>query len=337
MIKVYNSSETQFKNNGLVVLLPSKCEVHNEDNGDFYLELTADTKFVDCLKENNIIVCNTPQGEQPFRIRQSKISNKKIEVTAYHVYYDSENYLILDSYAQNLTAGQALNHFKTATVPQNAFIFDSDINTRNNFRCVRKSLREAIDTVVERWGGHLKRDKWSVALLNEIGVDNGITIEYRKNLKEMTATYSWNDVVTQLLPVGNDGIMLPEQYIYKDSYDIPYCKTVDFDQEGINREDYDSDAAYTQAIQAELRKQAQEYINIHYLPQITYELKATPEKVTDIGDYILVKDKEIGINLITQVVAYEYDAISERYTSLEFGNYKTTMKKAIVNLIKSTK
>jgi hypothetical protein len=47
--------------------------------------------------------------------------------------------------------------------------------------------------------------------------------------------------------------------------------------------------------------------------------------------------KEIGVDLITQVTAYEYDAIAERFVSLEFGNYKKTVKTAIEYIINKSK
>lgn len=338
MIKVYDSDERQFNNNGNVVLLPTKARVHNEDNGDFYLDLDCSLKYADYVKENNIIVVPTPQGEQPFRIRSYTVNNKRISVKAWHTYYDSNNYLIVDSYVQGLNANDALNHLNNATTPVSAFRVYSDIVSVNNFRCVRKSLNEAIEVVIERWGGHLIRDKWQIKLLNKIGRDNGITVEYRKNIKDISVEYDWSDVVTKLLPVGDNETMLDDPFLTSATqYAIPYCKTVEFSQEGIEQEDYDTEAAYIAAVKVLLRKQATEYLKANCVPKVSYTLKANPELVTDIGDYILVKDKEIGIDLITQVTAYEYDTITERYTSLEFGNYKKTIRGAIEQLINLSK
>lgn len=338
MIRVFKSEDRTFTNNGDVVLTPTKARVKNEDNGEFILSLTCGIKYADYVKNNNIIVAPTPQGDQAFRIRDYKINNQRIEVTAKHVYYDAENYLIVDSYVQSLSGNAAINHLNDATTPTSDFTVNSNSTAVASYRCVRTSLKEAINLFIERWGGHLVRNNWDIKVKNSIGVDNGVTVEYRKNIKEISVEYDWSDVVTKILPIGNDGIMLASPFITSTTqYAIPYCKCVEFSQEGIDRDDYSSEAAYITAIRVELNKQALAYLAEHCKPSVNYTMKANPEKVTDIGDYILVKDKEIGVDLITQVTAYEYDAIAERFVSLEFGNYKKTVKTAIEYLINNSK
>lgn len=338
MIRAFKVNDKVFNNNGDVVITPFKARVINEDNGNFMLDMACSTKYADFIKENNIIVAPTPQGDQAFRIRDYKINNQRIEVTAKHVYYDAENYLIIDSYVQSLSGNAAINHLNDATTPTSDFTVNSNSTAVASYRCVRTSLKEAIDLFIERWGGHLVRNNWDIKVKNSIGVDNGVTVEYRKNIKEIEVEYDWSEVVTKILPVGNDEIMLPEQFITASTqYAIPYCKSVEFSQEGIERDDFPSEDDYIAAVRTELRRQATEYLKTHCKPSVNYTMKAEPEKVTDIGDYILVKDKEIGIDLITQVTAYEYDAYAEKFVSLEFGNYKKTVKSAIEYLIKKSR
>src|SRR5574344_1945249 len=205
MIKVFNAVDTDYSTNGDAVILPTKARVKNADNGDYYLELTCSIDYKDYLAANNILVSPTPQGEQAFRIRDITKNKNKLELKAWHIFYDSQNYLIADSYAVDMTCNDALDHFNQATDNTSPFTMLSDITTLNTYRCVRTSLAECINTVIERWGGHLKRDNWNISVLSNIGVDNGITIEYKKNLKDLTATYDWSNVVTKLMPVGKDG------------------------------------------------------------------------------------------------------------------------------------
>lgn len=321
MIRAFSISDKTYQTNGDAVIGATKARVKNEDNGDFTLDLTCSSDYSDFIQANNIIVVPTPQGDQAFRVRQVEKRSNRIEAKCYHVFYDAENFLIADSYAVNMTAEQALRHFNDATDTLSPFTMDSNITTLNNLRIVRGSLAEAVVSVIERWGGHLVRDNYNIAVKGAIGVDNGITIEYKKNLKELTASYDWSDVVTKLLPVGKDGILLDDLYVYSATqYEIPFTKTVSFEQD-IEREDYPSDEAYLAALKADLRQQAQNYVNIACVPTINYTLKGNPEKVTDIGDTIEVKDARIGVNVLTKVIAYEYDAITKKYVNLEFGNF----------------
>lgn len=336
MIKIFDSIDKVYTSNGDVVISATKARVFNSDNGDFYLELTCPTEYSDYIQPNNIIVAPTPQGTQAFRIRTVEKSKKRLEVKAWHVFYDGDNYLIADSYAVNMTCGQALEHFNGATDNPSPFTTFSDVNAVKSFRCVRKSLTECIATVLERWGGHLVRDNWHFEILQTAGTDNGITIEYKKNLEELTASYEWDGVVTKLMPVGKDGILLNEKYVYSTvQYDIPFTKAISFEQD-INAEDYASDAAYKSALRADLKKQATAYVNQYCYPNVNYTLKGIPEKVTDIGDKIRVKDKRIGVDILTEVISYEYDAIQGRYISLEFGNFQNTLSNLIVNINQQT-
>lgn len=342
MIKVFNATDTAYSSNGDAVILATKARVHNSDNGDYYLELTCGTEYSDYIQANNIIAVPTPQGQQAFRIRTVTKSKKRLEAKAYHLFYDSQNYLIADSYAVDMTCNEALDHFNAATDTASPFTMLSDIASTNTYRCVRTSLAECIKTVLERWGGHLVRDNWNIKILSNIGIDNGVTIQYKKNLQELTAEYDWSNVVTKLMPVGKDGLLLEELYIYSDiQYDIPFTKCVSFEQPTIVEDDY-KDAqgnvnveAYNSALIEDLTKQATEYVANNSVPIVNYTLKGNPEKVTDIGDIIEVKDERIGVDVLTSVISYEYDAIQEKYVELEFGNFTNNLGNLIANISSS--
>lgn len=348
MIKLFGTTDRSFSSNGDLVIDAKKAVVHKEDNGPFYLELETDDKYANDLIEGSIIVANTPQGEQAFRVTNPNIRKHVIKMKAYHVFYDSKNYLIKDSYVVNKSCNDALDHLNIATDTESPFTTISDVTTINSFRCVRKSLYEAIQTVLERWGGHLVRDNFRIEIRNYIGTDNGVTIRYAKNLKEIVKEENWDKVVTKLLPTGRDGIMLNaldqsvDPYIYSTTtYDLPYTKTVNFSQDSIEEENYQDasgnldEDAYKAALIADLRQQAQNYIEVNCLPKINYTLKANPEKVTDIGDTIEVIDEELGINLLTNVIGFEYDCLLKRYTEIEFGNFQKKLSNLISDITES--
>ena len=332
MIKLFGTTDTDFSSNGDAVIQPFKAKVHKADNGDYYLDLETSLDYVDYLIEGNIVVADMPQGEQAFRITNPKKTRKKVTVKAWHVFYDSENYLIADSYVVDKNCNDALDHLNSATEPQSPFTTLSDISTINSFRCVRKSLYEAIQTAIERWGGHLVRDNFNIKIMNSIGVDNGVTVRYAKNLKELTCEENWDNVVTKLLPVGKDGILLNDldasQSIYMTSdkqWEIPYTKTVSFEQNDIEQDNYQDETAYKKALIEDLKEQARRYLEENCVPHVNYTMKANLEKVTDIGDTVQVIDERLKLNLTTNVIAFEYDCILGKYTEIEFGNFKKTL------------
>ena len=342
MIKLFGQTDTTFSTNGDKVILPLQAIVHKEDNGDYYLDLTTSLEYVDDLTEGRIIIAPTPQGEQAFRVGNVQKTKRKITTRCWHVFYDSQNYLIEDSYVVDKNCNDALDHLNSATTPQSEFTTLSDVQTYASFRCVRKSLYEAIQTVVERWGGHLVRNNFNIQIRQNIGQDNQVVVRYAKNLKEITCDENWDNVVTQLMPVGYDGIMLDQTYVNApNTYAIPYTKCVHFDQD-IDQDDYkDEDGnvdqeAYEAALKADLLEQAQNYIAINCVPQVNYSLSANLEKITDIGDTILVVDERLGIEVSTNVISFDYDCILNKYINLEFGNFKKSLSNLVSNITTQT-
>ncbi len=337
MIKVFGSTDAVYTSNGDVVLHPLKARIIKQDNGAFYLDLETDLQYVDYLVAGNIIVANTPQGDQAFRIGDYQKTRTKVKMKAQHVFFDSRNYLIQDSYVVDKNCNDALDHLNQATEPASPFTTLSDVGTVNSYRCVRKSLYEAIQTVIERWGGHIVRDNWNIRLMTSIGADNGVTVRYAKNLKEITVDENWDAVVTKLMPVGRDGLLLPEIYLTSTTqYDIPFTRTVSFNQTGINEQDYEDITDYQSALIDDLRQQAQEYLDAHCIPKVNYTLKANLERITDIGDTVQVIDERLGINLMTNVIAYDYDCILEKYVEVQFGNFQNTLSGLLGNIRTST-
>lgn len=334
MIRLFGKTDTDFTSNGDVVLMPYKAKVHKEDNEDYYLDLETGIEYVDYLTEDRIVVVDLPQGEQAFRISNVSKTKHKLTTRAWHVFYDSENYLIADSYVVDKNCADALSHLNGATEPQSEFVTASDVSHVDSYRCVRTSLHDAVYEVLDRWGGHLVRDNFSIQIKSQIGVDNGVTVQYRKNLKDISSQENWDDVVTKILPVGKDGLLLnainPSASIYITSptqYPVPYTKSISFDQNEIKQEDYSSESAYKNALVNDLQTKATRYLAEHCVPEVNYTLKANLDRITDIGDIVRVIDSRLGIDLLTNVISFDYDCIAKRYTSVEFGNFKKSLSK----------
>lgn len=339
MLKLFGITDKLYGTNGDKIIIPTYQHITKEDNGNYYLEIETSLDYIDDLTSNRILVSNTPSGEQAFRITDIEKRKTKLKIKAWHISYDSQNYIIQDSYVVGKDGNGAINHLNDATDITSPFSVSSDITATYSYRCVRKSLYEAWIDMLDRWGGHIVRNNYNVAINSEIGQDNGVVVRYAKNLKDITASYDWTMVATKLLPVGKDGILLPEIYVYGlDQYDIPYTKVVHFEQDDIVQEDFvDEDGeedpvAYEIALIDNLREQAEEYLQDNYLPKVNYTLNANLEKITDVGDTIEVIDERLGINIMTSLISFDYDCILEKYVELQFGNFQNTLSNLITTI-----
>lgn len=337
MLKLFGTTDKLYSTNGDKIIIPTYQHVIKEDNKDFYLDIEAPLSYIDDLTPNRILVSNTPQGTQAFRITDIEKRKSKIKLKAWHVSYDSKNYVIQDSYVVDKDGNSAINHLNDATDNISPFTVSSNITSIHSYRCVRRSLWEAWNVMLERWGGHLVRDNYNIAINTSMGTDNGVVVRYAKNLKDITATYNWEDVATKVLPVGKDGLLLPDIYVYGSvEYDIPYTKVIHFSQDDIVLEDYEDEEAYNTALLNDLRTQAEEYLSNNSIPKVNYTLSANLEKITDIGDTIEVIDERLGINLMTNLIAYDYDCILEKYSELEFGNFEQKLSNLMEDINTAT-
>lgn len=338
MIKIFSPGDTLFASNGNCVVQPTKAKVHKEDNAEYYLDFEIPIQYDKYINSNDIIVAPTPQGDQPFRITDFEKTRRKISGKAYHVFYDTKNYLIEELTITDKDCNEALDIVNNATSDKTPFTTLSDVQGVQSFTYDNQTLYDAISGFIEAYGGHLVRDGFNIAILGSIGQDNGVTVQYRKNLKSITAEYKWDDVVTKILPVSSEGIQLDETYLYAPvQYDIPYTKVVTFENNvdsqdyiGVNGEVDQNQYAY--AVKEDLRQQATKYVNEHCYPDVNYKLDADIDRITDVGDTIEVVDSRLGIDMQTNVISYDYDCITERYTEIEFGTFTNKLSNLIQNV-----
>lgn len=340
MISVYPSDEQQFADNGIKVLQPLQALITKEDNGNYYIDLKDDINNLEYYQAGLIIRANTPWGYQCFRLRNPNINDSIVEVRGYHLFYDSSNYIIADSYVVDKNCNAALDHLKQGCDIQPPFTFTSDVTNVNSYRCVRKSLEEAISVVIERWGGHLVRNNWNIEIRNTIGQDRGVNLIYGRDITAYSQDENWDDVLTKILPVGKDGLTLPEVYIEDNEqlYDIPYSKVISFDQNEIEEDSFKDEngvldeEAYQEALENDLRQKATDYIQENRLPKVNYSVNTYITDISDIGDTIYVKHPRCKVDLTTNVIAIEYDCILDKYTRIEFGNFRRKLQDLITKV-----
>lgn len=332
MIKVYDSNETLFENNGIKTLHPLIAEVHKEDNADYFVELRDTIDNLEYYQKGMIVRVPTPWGVQGFRCYNPKVKNNRVECTAWHLSYDAKNYVIKDSYAVDKNCNDALEHFNSATDRTSPFTTISDVSTVLSTRIVRKTLFEAYAELVDKdkYGGHWYRDNFTLGIKANIGEDRGVVLAQNKNITDIETSENWDDVCTKILPYTTDGqneILLDDTYIELDEelYDETYTRVVKFENE-FKIEDFASEEEFLTATKNWLREQANNYLQDNKLPKINYSVSAKIDNVSDVGDTIYVKHPKCKVDITTNVIKVVYDAIRNKYIKIEFGNFKKEIK-----------
>ena len=339
MISVFPPEETQFSGNGLKILQPLKAMIFKEDNGDYFLDIQDDISMLEFYVSGNILRCDTPWGRQCFRIGDVEVTNRRIKLRAWHLFYDTENFIIIDAFIVEKNCNKALDYLNMAA--NSPFKTISDVPSVTSYRSQRKTLTEAIKNVLNLWGGHLIRNNWNIEIRANIGQDRGVDLLYGKNIVTMKAEEDWSMVATKIMPVGKDGLMLNETWLENpaDLYRIPHTKVVKFDQKNVNPEDFEDasqkvdEARYLEALIDDLRDQGTKYLQRNAEPKLNYVLDAYLKDISDVGDVIWVEHPACKQPMFTTVFSLEFNVISQRIVKVEFRNFTDTKPKNLGNLL----
>lgn len=350
MIRVYDDAEKKFNYNGIKVLHPLYAEITKVKDGDYYLEIEDVIDNFEYYQKGMIIMVPTPWGDQGFRCDNPRMENNRVSCKAWHLFYDSKNYVIGGSIKRSgKTCDEVIKEYKNMVDGAGNCPFSdskiatmsSDIEGKADTEIEDMSLYDAIEYLRGVYSGTLVRDNFNVAIDQSIGEDRGVVLAYNKNITDMKVEENWDDVCTKILPytmVKDTKITLKayttttpflklEDIGAQNPYGIPYTKIVEFKYE----EKIDGDPTTDDYNKARewLRGEAEKYLRDHKSPKVNYKVSAEIDNISDVGDRILIKHPKIildGEHLDATVMSVKYDAISKRYTNIEFGNYRRGIK-----------
>lgn len=329
MIKIFNATDTDFKTAGNIIINPLHChEIKKKSLNGWYIEVEIPIKYKEYIEADKLCVVKTKSKLKPqaFRINDSiTYTNRKIKFTAEHVMFDSRRYVLLDVRPTNLNGQNGLKYVNERTDKTSPFSIDSNVENISTAYFIRKTLLESWQVFEERWGGVFEADNWDISFKQSIGKDNGETIVYGKNMQGFEIFEDWSNVCTKILPVGYDGLLLPEKYLESETqYEIPYTKIVDFQTDLKTEEQTETN------LLVELRNNASKYLEENCVPKVSYTVNSNVNNDLEIGDTIKVLHP--FVNIFTEVLEYEYDLISEKVKSLTFGNYTRDVKTKFNNI-----
>lgn len=329
MIKIFNATDTDFKTAGNIIINPLYChEIKKKSLNGWYIEVEIPIKYKEYIEADKLCVVKTKSKLKPqaFRINDSiTYTNRKIKFTAEHVMFDSRRYVLLDVRPTNLNGQNGLKYVNERTDKTSPFSIDSNVENVSTAYFIRKTLLESWQVFEERWGGVFEADNWDISFKQSIGKDNGETIVCGKNMQGFEIFEDWSNVCTKILPVGYDGLLLPEIYLESETqYEISYTKIVDF------QTDLEAEEQTETNLLVELRNNASKYLEENCVPKVSYTVNSNVNNELEIGDTIKVLHP--FVNIFTEVLEYEYDLISEKVKSLTFGNYTRDVKTKFNNI-----
>ncbi|MBQ8537194.1 MAG: hypothetical protein IJ461_07330 [Clostridia bacterium] len=297
--------------------------------------------------------------EQLFRVVDTAVDTEKMEkwVLARHVSYDLLKNVITQYKGEGVAPAIALGGLADNLVSPYEGEFYTDIVTpvtvdwqvKNGISALLDPeeglLHKAAPT------GRLVRDNWDWFLLAPQTVDRGLTLRYGKNLLGVHEDSSAADTVTRLVPYGEDKegnlLLLPEVYVdAEDAGSYPVTLTAALEVgEAKEKEASGDDAAVTKEDCYRLMREActkayQDGANgldvtltvdfLHLGDTVEYAAYKDLQQA-HLYDTIHLWESRVGMEIQAQAIAYEFDAILERYQSMTVGRLGQGEKASIAS------
>lgn len=199
-----------------------------------------------------------------------------------------------------------------------------NVTTKRTWTSTEKNALAILRSIADLHGGDLVFDcpNRLVHLLTVNGKDSGALFAYKKNMKSIERVVDTRSLVTRLYAVGADGLTFSdinggkpylEDYTYSKEVRISTLDCSSFTNPYQMKE-------FTAMRLAEYCKPTVSYVlNAMDLSVLTgYEHEAW-----NLGDYVRVEDKELGLSVTTRIVRREYNLQEPWNTVLELS---TTLK-----------
>lgn len=352
---LYEKGTTDFSKNGLgYINNVLSSYVYDKLNGEYSLtfEIPINEKMSEEIIEERIVKCKVADGtQQCFIIKNIEKTYEKMSVKCIHLFYLLLTDFADDIYPQNLSPKPFYEHILSQANYQLPFSINSDVSSVATARYVRKNLVEIIlgdykNSMVNLFGIELKRDNWNLGFKARIGSDNGEKLIYGKNITGINITINTNEMYTRIMPMGFDGLLLPEQYIDADNIDdYPYPKIGLFEFSDIKYDPdpeiedayHDIDDAYD-ALRAAVQELYDNHINepqinikINWLElskTVEYHQYSNLERVS-LGDTIHANI--FGLDYTTRVISTKYNPLTDRIEQFEIGTVKPSLASTMNN------
>ena len=354
---LYKKSDTNYTRNGagrLVDVL--SCSVTEERNGAYECVFTypISGRLYSEIAEGDVIKAkaNETSALQIFRIyAHSKPINGIVTFNAEHISYDA-NGIPLAGFSASATTPQAAI---TRAISEGAFVSSftawSDISSLNNINISEPcSLRALLGgqqgSVLDVWGGEYEFDNYVIKLHQHRGADNGVTIEYGKNLTDVTQERNITETYTHIMPYatytsetdGDITVTLTEKVLplaIAENVGHQKALIVNFTDKFSENEPITEQA---------LRLKATAFVQNSKLGTPKVNIKASfvslwqteeyksiaPLERVRLCDTVTVRFVKLGVSAKAKVIKTVYDTVAERYISVEIGDVRSSFADTVL-------
>ena len=350
---LYEANTVDFNNNGLGALTEAMfSQVTEECNGIFELSVVypMSGRLYDRIAEHMLLKVKPNKVDDPhvFRIYSLQIDSiaQTVSIDASTKSNELVNNLVKDLAIDNTTPQVALDLMKQFLVLPTDYDFISDITSSNSTHWTNRNPLNCIageeGSLVDVFGGEIKRGNRTIWLYANRGVDNPNIIRHGKNLQGFTVEYSTKGMTTAILPYFNEKTedSSETQMVYGDIVYSQYANNYPFLY--LVATDYSSEEEVIDL--TTLNSKASQYFTEHNgIDKPSMSATVDMQDLSDSSEYkrfksleniqlcdtVTVYSKKHKVNLKAKVTKIIFDTLLEKNVSLELGSIRTSLTDSI--------
>lgn len=353
MIQIYRPENTEYERNGDMTLFPTSAVTGIKLNGTWEAELKHPVDREgrwEYIETEAVVKMPSFNGEQLFRIKDVNRSESEVTAKMEPIFMDAmDDCFLEDVRPTNKTGQEALD---IMTEPNSKYTGISDITSGNTAYYENMNLIEAINgdnenSFVNRWGGEILFDNFTVTVNKRVGGDYDYEIRYGKNIAQngIQEEVDIRDVVTRIYPKAYNGYgMSGGGYVDSENINVYHtikCAVMSFDDVKMRDDAGDDEESGViicdtqEELDAALKKRCREqYDGGLDKPKVTISIDLVILKKTDqykkfkiledvsLGDTVHCIHSRLGIDTKARIIEMEYDNILDKVTSVMIGDYE---------------
>ena len=315
-------------------------EIVQEANSTYQLTFkfpTSDPKWA-LLSPETELVADDLHGEQYFTIFEVEKQHGYITVYANQVATLLNGYSINKINVDRVNGATVMNALVAGFKRETPFTFFSDVMSKHTLNLKDISAMEALakdkHSIVGQWGGDLVRDKYSVRLLENGGIENESLFAYKKNMKSFQESKSTKELRTRIhfkkvIEAHEEG---KKDQILTVTIDSPLINKYKHIYEA-DMEVQDQDVVDQKTLEEYGKRYFRETLCDMIEESLEIDVVGQADQPVHMFDIVSLFHEGYNVDLRKKITKYKFNPMSIKLVSIGFGEVARTLADSISGMV----
>ena len=315
-------------------------EIVQEANSTYQLTFkfpTSDPKWA-LLTPETELVADDLHGEQYFTIFEVEKQHGYVTVYANQVATLLNGYSINKINVDRVNGATVMNALVAGFKRETPFTFFSDVMSKHTLNLKDVSAMEALakdkHSIVGQWGGDLVRDKYSVRLLENGGIENESLFSYKKNMKSFQGSKSTKELRTRIhfkkvIEAHEEG---KKDQILTVTIDSPLINKYKHIYEA-DMEVQDQDVVDQKTLEEYGKRYFRETLCDMIEESLEIDVVGQADQPVHMFDIVSIFHENYDVDLRKKITKYKFNPMSIKLVSIGFGEVTRSLADSISGMV----